>query len=128
VLSLLSIRDGLTAAEIAEHIAYTGIDIGTVALRALVDRGLLDPCPATSAPAPASPAAAPARYALTAAGRDAILHVLAAAKSVEEALADRLGPAEMVALRNLLKRAILASDPGLPKLWSSAAPRDARPA
>jgi len=42
VLSLLSVRDGLTAAEIAEHVAYTGIDIGSVALRSLVERGLLD--------------------------------------------------------------------------------------
>jgi 3-hydroxy-9,10-secoandrosta-1,3,5(10)-triene-9,17-dione monooxygenase reductase component len=106
VLSLLSVRDGLTTAEIAEHIAYTGIDIGSVALRSLVDRALLDRSLAPDA-----------RYTLSASGRDAILHVLAAAKSVEEALADRLGPAEVVALRNLLKRAILASDPGLPKLW-----------
>lgn len=109
VLSLLSVRDGLSAAEIAEHIAYTGIDIGSVALRSMVDRALLAPGSET-----------PARYRLSSTGRDAILHVLAAAKSVEEALADRLGPAEIVALRNLLKRAILASDPGLPKLWSAA--------
>ncbi len=109
VLSLLSVRDGLSAAEVAEHIAYTGVDIGSVALRSLVERGLLGCSPAPDA-----------RYTLTAAGRDAILHVLAAAKSVEEALIDRLGMAEVVALRNLLKRAILASDPGLPKLWSAA--------
>ncbi len=111
VLSLLSVRDGLTAAEIAEHVAYTGIDIGSVALRSLVERGLLERSLAPEA-----------RYTLSTGGRDAILHVLAAAKSVEEALADRLGPAEVVALRNLLKRAILASDPGLPKLWSAASP------
>lgn len=109
VLSLLSVRDGLTAGEIAEHIAYTGIDIGRVALRSLAERALLD-----------RRLAPEARYTLTAAGRDAILHVLAAAKAVEEVLADRLGPAEVVALRNLLKRAILASDPGLPKLWAAA--------
>ena len=40
---------------------------------------------------------------------------------------DSLGPAEVVALRNLLKRAILASDPGLPKL-PSAHPRLLHPA
>jgi 3-hydroxy-9,10-secoandrosta-1,3,5(10)-triene-9,17-dione monooxygenase reductase component len=113
VLSLLSVRDGLSAAEVAEHVAYTGVDIGSVALRSLVDRGLLERSLAPDA-----------RYVLTAAGRDAILHVLAAAKSVEEVLIDRLGVAEVVALRNLLKRAILASDPGLPKLWS-AQPRAA---
>ena len=113
VLSLLSVRDGLSAAEVAEHVAYTGVDIGSVALRSLVDRGLLERSLAPDA-----------RYVLTAAGRDAILHVLAAAKSVEEVLIDRLGVAEVVALRNLLKGAILASDPGLPKLWS-AQPRAA---
>jgi 3-hydroxy-9,10-secoandrosta-1,3,5(10)-triene-9,17-dione monooxygenase reductase component len=108
VLSLLSVRDGLSAAEVAEHVAYTGVDIGSVALRSLVDRGLLERSLAPDA-----------RYTLTAAGRDSILHVLAAAKSVEEVLIDRLGVAEVVALRNLLKGAILASDPGLPKLWSA---------
>lgn len=109
VLSLLSVRDDLTAAEIATHTAYTGIDIGAVALRALVDRGLLQRGPSPDG-----------RYSLTDSGRDAILHVLAAAKSVEASLLDRLGEAEMVALRNLLKRAILATDPGLPKLWTAA--------
>ena len=113
VADMLSVRDGLSAAEVAEHVAYTGVDIGSVALRSLVDRGLLERSLAPDA-----------RYTLTAAGRDSILHVLAAAKSVEEVLIDRLGVAEVVALRNLLKGAILASDPGLPKLWS-AQPRAA---
>jgi 3-hydroxy-9,10-secoandrosta-1,3,5(10)-triene-9,17-dione monooxygenase reductase component len=45
--------------------------------------------------------------------------VLAAAKSQEASLLDRLGETEMVALRNLLKRVILATDPGLPKLWTA---------
>jgi len=116
VLSLLSVRDGLSAAEIAAHIAYTGIDIGSVALRSLADRGLLD-----------AAALAEGRHVLSEAGSDAILHVLAAAKSVEAGLADRLGESEIVALRNLLKRAILASDPGLPKLWAGAAAPDAAP-
>lgn len=111
VLSLLSVREGLTVAEVAGHIAYTGVDIGAVALQALVDRGLL----ARSDPPDG-------RYALTEAGRDAILHVLAAAKSQEATLLDRLGEAEMVALRNLLKRVILATDPGLPKLWTAPRP------
>ncbi len=107
VLSLLSVRNGLSAAEIAAHTTYTGVDIGAVALRTLVERGLLD-CAAAAAP----------RYTLAEAGRDAILHVLAAAKSVEATVVDRLGEAETLALRNLLKRAILATDPGLPKLWA----------
>ena len=110
VLSLLSVRDGLTAEEVAAHIAYTGVDIGAVALRSLVERGLLE-----------RGLAPDARYTLSAAGRDTILHVLAAAKAVEASVADRLGEAEALSLRNLLKRAIQATDPGLPKLWSPAA-------
>jgi 3-hydroxy-9,10-secoandrosta-1,3,5(10)-triene-9,17-dione monooxygenase reductase component len=108
VLSLLSVRDRLTTPEIATHIVYTGVDIGDVALSALVDRGLLERSPGPEV-----------RYSLAEAGRDAILHVLAAAKSQEASLLDRLGETEMVALRNLLKRVILATDPGLPKLWTA---------
>ena len=52
-------------------------------------------------------------------GSDAILHVLAAAKAVEADLVNRMGEMESAALRNLLKQAILATDPGLPKLWQS---------
>ena len=111
VLSLLSVRNGLSAEEIGAHIAYTGVDIGAVALRSLVERGLLERSLAPDA-----------RYTLSEAGRDAILHVLAAAKSVEATLVDRLGEVEFAALRNLLKQAVLATDPGLPKLWSAPPP------
>ena len=43
------------------------------------------------------------------------------AKSVEADLVDRMGELESAALRNLLKQAILATDPGLPKLWQAPA-------
>ena len=33
---------------------------------------------------------------------------------------DRLGEQESAVLRNLLKRLIVATDPGLPKLWTAA--------
>ena len=33
-------------------------------------------------------------------------------------LLDKVGPLEAASLRNLLKRLIAASDPGLPPLWS----------
>lgn len=105
VLSLLSVRQPLGAEEIATHIAYTGVDLGTGALQALVQRGLL--------------AQDGAGLRLSPAGSDAILHVLAAAKAVEADLVDRMGEMESAALRNLLKQAILATDPGLPKLWQA---------
>ena len=66
--SLLSVRDGFRPAEIATHIACTGIDIGAVALRSLADRGF------------DAAALAEGRHVLKEAGSDAILHVLAAAK------------------------------------------------
>jgi 3-hydroxy-9,10-secoandrosta-1,3,5(10)-triene-9,17-dione monooxygenase reductase component len=43
---------------------------------------------------------------------------MAAAKAREAELLDRLGPLEAASLRNLLKRLIAASDPGLPPLWA----------
>lgn len=114
VLSLLSVRQPLQVPEIAAHIAYTGVDLGTGTLQSLVQRGLLLEEPGTAPSLRLSPA-----------GNDAIVHVLAAAKSVEADLVDRMGELESAALRNLLKQAILATDPGLPKLWQAAAPAQA---
>lgn len=105
VLSLLSVRESLPAAEIARHVAYTGFDIGAARLNALATRGLLR--------------GDESAWRLSEAGRDAILHVMAAAKALEADLVDRLGEMEAASLRNLLKRLILASDPGLPKLWTT---------
>lgn len=104
VLSLLAVRSPLSAADIASHVAFTGIDIGAVALRSLVARGLLH----ESADG----------FALSAVGQDAILHVMAAAKGVEADILGRLGELEAAALRNALKRLIAVSDPGLPTLWT----------
>lgn len=109
VLSLLSVRQPLASAEIAAHITYTGVDLGTGALQSMVGRGLL-----------LEETGAQPRLRLSPAGSDAILHVLAAAKAVEADLVNRMGELESAALRNLLKQAILATDPGLPKLWQSA--------
>ncbi len=109
VLSLLSVRQPLVAEEIAAHIAYTGVDLGAGALQTLVQRGLLVQ-------------EAGGGLRLSAVGSDAILHVLAAAKAVEADLVGRMGEMESAALRNLLKQAIAATDPGLPKLWQAPAP------
>lgn len=108
VLSLLSVRQPLATEEIAAHIAYTGVDLASGALQSMVQRGLLLEQPGT-----------PRFLRLSPAGSDAILHVLAAAKAVEADLVNRMGELESAALRNLLKQAILATDPGLPKLWQA---------
>ena len=75
----------------------------------MLTRGLLEP-----------DAQNPQALRLSPAGSDAILHVLAAAKAVEADLIDRIGEMEAASLRNLLKQAISATDPGLPKLWQAA--------
>jgi len=94
--------------EIVAHIAYTGVDISANALQSMVQRGLLEDHKPQGG------------LRLSAKGSDAILHVLAAAKSFEADLVARMGELESAALRNLLKQAISATDPGLPKLWQSA--------
>lgn len=111
VLSLLSVRQPLGTEEIAAHMAYTGADIGPVALQSLRARELLERDDAHGNGA--------GGWKLGVRGRDAILHVLAAAKAVEADALERLDPMEAVGLRNLLKRLIAVTDPGLPKLWTS---------
>lgn len=109
VLSLLSVREPLSDRDIAAHIAYTGIDIGPVLLQSLCDRGLLRKNDQ-------------ANYGLSTAGRDAILHVMAAAKAEEADVIAQLGEAEIALLRNVLKRLIRVTDPGLPTLWTAPTP------
>jgi 3-hydroxy-9,10-secoandrosta-1,3,5(10)-triene-9,17-dione monooxygenase reductase component len=109
ILSLLSVKQPLNPEEIVAHIAYTGVDISASSLQSLVQRGLLEENASGGA------------LRLSAKGSDDILHVLAAAKSFEADLVSRMGELESAALRNLLKQAILATDPGLPKLWQSTA-------
>lgn len=110
VLSLLAVRAGLDAAEIAAHTAYTGIAADAGLLETMCARGLLvaNPGPAT-------------RYAPSPAGQAASRQVLAAAYAVEAALVEQLGAREAAGLRNLLKHLIRASDPGLPMLWAANA-------
>lgn len=110
VLSLLSIQQPQSPAEIAAHMAYTGTDIGAVALQSLISKGWVQECPDRAQ-----------SLQLTAQGNEAILHVLAAAKAVETDLIESLGEMEAATLRNLLKKAIGATDPGLPKLWQAKA-------
>jgi 3-hydroxy-9,10-secoandrosta-1,3,5(10)-triene-9,17-dione monooxygenase reductase component len=107
VLSLLSVQEPMSASDIAGHVAYTAVDVGPVLLQALCDRGLLEQSQADC-------------YVLSDPGRHAILHVLAAAKAEEADVIDQLGEMEAAMLRNLLKRLISITDPGLPKLWTAS--------
>ena len=104
-LSVLSVREHTPANEISHHTAYTGADVGDAALQALVDRGFAQ--------------LSAAGYAISAQGRDAMAHIIAAAKAQEESLGEKLGALELTALRNLLKRSIQQTDPGIAKLWKA---------
>lgn len=108
ILSLLSVQQPLGHADIAQHMGYTGMPIDDAALQALQAKGWLQPD-------------AQQRLHLSAQGNHAILHVLAAAKAAENQLFASLGEIDAAALRNLLKKAIAATDPGLPKLWQAKA-------
>jgi len=110
VLSLLSIQQPQSPAEIASHMAYTGTDIGAVALQSLISKGWVEESRERAE-----------SLQLTPLGNEAILRVLAAAKAVETDLIASLGEMEAATLRNLLKKAIAATDPGLPKLWQARA-------
>lgn len=103
ILSILSVRQPLTAPAIVEHSDFTGKAPDDAYLLSMVKRGLI--------------ACEGAQYSLTEKGRDAMLHVVAAAKAVEEDLTDSMGQLQADGLRNLLKLAIKHTDPGLPKLW-----------
>jgi 3-hydroxy-9,10-secoandrosta-1,3,5(10)-triene-9,17-dione monooxygenase reductase component len=104
ILSLMALRQPIAASELAEHLGFTGIDIGEGSLGRLAARGLVG-------------GDGQVRYSLTDRGQQLIVTALAACKAVQEDLVDRVGAVEVASLRNLLKRVILATDPGLPKVW-----------
>jgi len=111
VLSLLSVRSPLSEADMAAYLSYTGVHFDAAQCQAMVARQLLEAAPQEAGQA--------SRWHASAHGRQAIAAVLALATQAEEALVARLGEIEAAALRNLLKHLILATDPGLPKLWRS---------
>jgi 3-hydroxy-9,10-secoandrosta-1,3,5(10)-triene-9,17-dione monooxygenase reductase component len=106
VLSLLGLQPSLTLENLAAHLSFTGVDISPDIVQSLQARGFVSASPAE-----------PPRYRLSEQGETVVLHTMAACKAVEEDLAGRLGEHETASLRNLLKRVITASDPGLPKVW-----------
>ena len=108
VLSILCIRDNLTLDEINTFVNYTGMVISLASMRFLERQRLV----AFEGPADAL------RFVLTAQGREVSVHQLALAKAVEQDLVTRLGSADAQALKVLLKRLIVVSDPGLPDLWA----------
>lgn len=109
VLSILSIQDRLTRAEINRLVTYTGHEVTLALLQSLQEQGYV----VTNAQ-PGEP-----RYQLTPSGREASLEHIALAKAVEQEVAEKLGPGDIQTLKILLKRLITATDPGVPDLWAT---------
>ncbi len=104
----MCIRDNLTLEEINTFVNYTGRAVTLASMRFLERQRLVA----------IEGSAESLRFVLTAQGREVSLHQLALAKAVEEDLSAKLGPADAQALKVLLKRLIVVSDPGLPDLWA----------
>src|SRR5690554_3846488 len=113
VLSVLSIQDRLTLAEINRLVTYTGHEVTRPMMQSLQEQGYL-----ITAAQPGEP-----RYQLTPAGREASLKHIALAKAVEQDVTEKLGLGDIQALKILLKRLITATDPGIPDLWATDSAR-----
>lgn len=108
ILSVLCIRDNLSLEEINTFVSYTGHEATLAGMRFLERQHLVA----------IEGDADQLRFVLTANGREVSLQQLALAKVVEEELSAKLGSADAQALKVLLKRLIVVSDPGLPDLWA----------
>ncbi|HEN8802196.1 flavin reductase [Pseudomonas sp. CM25] len=108
VLSVLSIRDNLSLEELNTFVSYTGHVVTLAGMRFLERQDLVA----------IEGDAGQLRFVLTAQGRELSLQQVALAKVVEEDLTAKLGEADAQALKVLLKRLIVVSDPGLPDLWA----------
>jgi 3-hydroxy-9,10-secoandrosta-1,3,5(10)-triene-9,17-dione monooxygenase reductase component len=106
VLSLLVVREPMQFSEIETHIVYTGMVLTELSLSSMQARQLIHKLANNT-------------YELSLKGSNAIMHVLSAAKTTEANLIKKIGEHEFSLLRNILKKSILASDPGLPKLWAN---------
>lgn len=113
VLSVLSIQDRLTLAEINRLVTYTGHEVTLPLMQSLQEQGYLI---TTAQPGEQ-------RYQLTPAGREASLEHIALAKAVEQDVTEKLGLGDIQALKILLKRLITATDPGIPDLWATDSAR-----
>jgi 3-hydroxy-9,10-secoandrosta-1,3,5(10)-triene-9,17-dione monooxygenase reductase component len=104
-LSLLGVRDGLTAAELDAMVAYTGTRISSQVAQRLERLGLV------SASQPGD------RLHLTEGGRRAVIELLAVAEAAGADGEKALDPSESRVLRQLLTSVIESTDTGIPHPW-----------
>ncbi|MFK0570360.1 flavin reductase [Endozoicomonas sp.] len=106
ILSVLCIQDCLTLEQLNRFIDYTGQLVTVEEMNSLMQKELI------------ALDTRGLQYQLTGEGREASVHNIAQAKAIEESLVDQLGAADVMALKLLLKRLVVKTDPGLPDLWS----------
>jgi 3-hydroxy-9,10-secoandrosta-1,3,5(10)-triene-9,17-dione monooxygenase reductase component len=112
VLATVTVKDGVSAQEVDEAIAYSLGEPSGPILDSLVASGWLERSTRAAAGA--------VTFRLTEDGRDRALHLLAAAKSLEADTLGRIGYADGAVLKTLLQKFIHSTNPGLPDLWGDA--------
>lgn len=108
ILAVLMIKEGRTISEMNALFSYSGHEATQELIERLCEQGFLR----------ATGESRPAGCYLTDKARNTMLNILAAAKAREAEVFEKFGPSETVTLKNLLKRFILQTDPGLPDPWA----------
>lgn len=109
ILTVLSIREGRSIANLNALFSYTGHEITPELVEGLKEKGLVRTIGAGSS----------ALCNLTDHGRHTTLHIIAAAKAIESDMMAKFGDWETVSFKNLLKQFILHTDPGLAHPWAN---------
>jgi len=107
-LTLLGVRDRRSIEELDALVAYTGMRITHRVAERLSELGYVEY---------ESPDAGARGLLLTAAGRRAVVELLAVAEAASTDAEQKLDPSESLVLRQLLARIVEASNPGIPHPW-----------
>jgi 3-hydroxy-9,10-secoandrosta-1,3,5(10)-triene-9,17-dione monooxygenase reductase component len=109
-LTLLGVRDNRSVDELDALVAYTGTRITQGVAGRLSELGYVQ-CEGSEIAAQ--------RLQLTAAGRRAVIELLAVAEAASTDAEKKLDPSESLVLRQLLAKIVEASNPGIPHPWQS---------
>jgi 3-hydroxy-9,10-secoandrosta-1,3,5(10)-triene-9,17-dione monooxygenase reductase component len=109
-LTLLGVGDGRSIDELDALVAYTGTRITHRVAERLTELGYVE-CEGADVGA--------GRLRLTAAGRRAVVELLAVAEAASADAEQALDPSESLVLRQLLAKLVEASNPGIPHPWQA---------
>jgi len=107
-LTLLGVRDGRSIGELDALVAYTGTRVTRRVAERLTELGYVE-CEGADV--------GTGRLLLTAAGRRAVVELLAVAEAASTDAEQALDPSESLVLRQLLAKIVEASNPGIPHPW-----------